>query len=238
MRMKPDELNSNLLEYHQVNTLPTYDNMLIVYMDLRLPYVNQIYLTHKKEQMIFMIINMVRTQPQLYLHALGILQDRCSQRQNPHNLAFRYEDVQYAIELLKTMEPREPLLLSDDLCVYSKNLANKSSEQLIPLKRSAQNEVQSYSPRSKKIELKSQQKTLISSYKKVKQMTIDYYCREDLTVTTLKEFFEIFISSLKKDQAFHQELISDLYQEIGLSMKFDQNNTQATLTIFLGGVLT
>lgn len=101
------------------------------------------------------------------------------------------------------MEPREPLLLSDDLCVYSKNLANKSSEQLIPLKRSTLNEVQSYSPRSKKIELKSQQKTLISSYKKVKQMTIDYYCREDLTVTTLKEFFEIFISSLKKDQAFH-----------------------------------
>jgi len=69
-------------------------------------------------------------------------------------------------------------------------------------------------------------------------MTIDYYCREDLTVTTLKEFFEIFISSLKKDQAFHQELISDLYQEIGLSMKFDQNNSQATLTIFLGGIKT
>jgi len=52
-------------------------------------------------------------------------------------------------------------------------------------------------------------------------MTIDYYCREDLTVTTLKEFFEIFISSLKKEQAFHQELTSALYQHVGLSMKFD-----------------
>jgi hypothetical protein len=72
-RMKPDELNSNLLEYHQVNTLPTYDNMMIVYADLRLPAINQTNLSHKKEQMIFMIINMVRTQPQLYLHALGIL---------------------------------------------------------------------------------------------------------------------------------------------------------------------
>jgi hypothetical protein len=71
--MKPDELNSNLLEYHQVNTLPTYDNMMIVYADLRLPAINQTNLSHKKEQMIFMIINMVRTQPQLYLHALGIL---------------------------------------------------------------------------------------------------------------------------------------------------------------------
>ena len=68
-------------------------------------------------------------------------------------------------------------------------------------------------------------------------MTIDYYCREDLTVTTLKEFFEIFISSLKKEQAFHQELIAQNYQHMGLCMKFDANNTQATLTIFLGGLL-
>ena len=67
-------------------------------------------------------------------------------------------------------------------------------------------------------------------------MTIDYYCREDLTVTTLKEFFEIFISSLKKEQAFHQELTSALYSSVGISMKFDQQNTQATLTIFLGGL--
>lgn len=57
-----------------------------------------------------------------------------------------------------------------------------------------------------------------------------------MTVTTLKEFFEIFISSLKKEQAFHQELTSHLYQHIGISMKFDPANTQATLTIFLGGL--
>lgn len=68
-------------------------------------------------------------------------------------------------------------------------------------------------------------------------MTIDYYCREDMAVTTLKEFFEIFISSLKKEQAFHQELTSQIYQAIGVSMKFDKQNTQATLTIFLGGVV-
>ena len=67
---------------------------------------------------------------------------------------------------------------------------------------------QECSPMTKKAALKNYQKKLLAQYKKVKQMTIDYYCREDLTVTTLKEFFEIFISSLKKDQAFHQELIS------------------------------
>jgi len=65
-----------------------------------------------------------------------------------------------------------------------------------------------HSPVSMKMALKAQQRSLTQKYKKVKQMTIDYYCREDLSITTLKEFFEIFISSLKKDQAFHQELIS------------------------------
>ena len=62
---------------------------------------------------------------------------------------------------------------------------------------------------------------LIQKYKKIKQMTIDYYCREDLLVTTLKEFFEIFISSLKKEQAFHKELLNQTYKYIGISMKFD-----------------
>jgi hypothetical protein len=33
---------------------------------------------------------------------------------------------------------------------------------------------------------------------KMKEMLIDYHCREDLMITTLKEFIEIFISSLKK----------------------------------------
>ena len=69
-------------------------------------------------------------------------------------------------------------------------------------------------------------------------MTIDYQCREDLTVTTLKEFFEIFISSLKKEQAFHQELLSKTWQQVGMNLFFDQNNTQASLSIYLGSLKT
>lgn len=76
--MKADELSTSLVDYHAVNTLPTYENMLTVYTDLRLPTIDSCLLSHKKEQMVFMIINMVRTQPQLYIHALNILQDRCS----------------------------------------------------------------------------------------------------------------------------------------------------------------
>jgi len=51
-------------------------------------------------------------------------------------------------------------------------------------------------------------------------MVIDFVCREDLVLTTLKEFFEIFISSIKKDQAFHSVLLDPAFKEIGLSMKF------------------
>lgn len=116
------------------------------------------------------------------------------------------------MDLLRGMEPREPLQLSDDLCVYSINILNRESSLLIPLASQPSGvksemigtqKAELHSPRSLKSALKAQQKTLTQKYKKVKQMTIDYYCREDLTITTLKEFFEIFISSLKKDQAFH-----------------------------------
>ena len=69
-----------------------------------------------------MIVNMIRHKPKLYLHALSLLQDRCSQRQTPHNLSFRVEDVSYAIEMLSNMESRQPLYLAEDLCEYSKNL--------------------------------------------------------------------------------------------------------------------
>ena len=77
-RMKADELHTSLMDYHAVNTLPTYENMLTVYSDLHLPPIDPLFLPHRKEQMVFMIVNMVRTQPQLYIHALSILQDRCS----------------------------------------------------------------------------------------------------------------------------------------------------------------
>ena len=65
-------------------------------------------------------------------------------------------------------------------------------------------------------------------------MTIDYQCREELIITSVKEFFEIFVSSLHKSQVFHSELTNALYNSVGLSMKFDKENNLATLNIFLG----
>jgi len=37
-------------------------------------------------------------------------------------LAFRVEDVSFAIELLQVLEPVEPLELAEDLCVYSRDV--------------------------------------------------------------------------------------------------------------------
>ena len=76
-RMKVDE-HTSTADYHALNTLPTYENVTQVYMDLHLPRVNYEQLPHKKEQMVFMIINLIRSNPQLFLQALSILQDRCS----------------------------------------------------------------------------------------------------------------------------------------------------------------
>ena len=141
-------------------------------------------------------------------------------------------------------------MLADDLCEYSRCLLQKQTDEndnpdlqdgdnsnpSAAGENGKQKLTAKQRERNRKISLKAQQRQLVKKYSKVKQMTIDYYCREDLTVTTLKEFFEIFISSLKKEQAFHQELTSALYSSVGISMKFDQQNTQATLTIFLGGI--
>ena len=46
-------------------------------------------------------------------------------------MSFRYEDVGYAIEHLKHMEGREPLTLSQDLCVYSQNVCTKDSPTIL-----------------------------------------------------------------------------------------------------------
>ena len=87
-----------------------------------MPTKNMDQVPHKKELMVYMIVNMIRHKPKLYLHALFMLQDRCQQRQTPHNLSFKVEDVSFAIEMLNNMESRQPLELAEDLCEYSRSL--------------------------------------------------------------------------------------------------------------------
>ena len=48
----------------------------------------------------------------------------------------------------------------------------------------------------------------------VKELAVDFFCREDLMLNTLKEFFEIFICSVSRQQIFHTELLNpkNVYQ--------------------------
>ena len=124
-RMKIDE-HSQENDWHIVNTLPTFENVFQTYNELHLPAFSFNQITHRKEQMVFMIVNMIRHRPQIFTHSLTILQERCSQRQTPHNLSFRVEDVGYAIEMLNSMQSKQPLLLADDLCEYSRNLLHQT----------------------------------------------------------------------------------------------------------------
>ena len=61
-----------------------------------------------------------------------------------------------------------------------------------------------------------------NKYDGVKEMVIDFICREDLMITTLKEFFEIFISSIKKEQIFHKELLNPNYNHMGIGIDFNK----------------
>ena len=58
-RMKVDE-HSQSNDFHVVNTLPSFDNVFHEYNQLHLPAYSFFQIPHKKEQMIFMIVNMIR----------------------------------------------------------------------------------------------------------------------------------------------------------------------------------
>ena len=52
-------------------------------------------------------------------------------------MAFRVEDVSFAIEMLQVLEPVDPLQLAEDLCIYSRDvlenpLPKKSEERRQP----------------------------------------------------------------------------------------------------------
>jgi hypothetical protein len=51
-----------------LNSLPTYENVHMVYSDLELPYFDEGLLNHKKERLIYMIINLIRVKPQIFMH--------------------------------------------------------------------------------------------------------------------------------------------------------------------------
>ena len=153
-RMKPeDEMEDMLCDgYALVNTLPSYENMHHVYTELGLPMIDTRLLSHKKERMVFMIVNIIRTKPALFMQNLTILQDRCHQRQSP---TLHSDDIGHAMSLLRGNDSIDPLNFSTDLSVYSINMLNREKDLSIPLPEPTKRKeppliTQQLSPRSKK----------------------------------------------------------------------------------------
>lgn len=86
--------------YKQMNTLPTYDNVNAVYESMELPEVDDELLSHKKEQLVFMIINLLRAKPAIFNQQISNIKTKCELRQKPKSLQFNAEDVEGAILML------------------------------------------------------------------------------------------------------------------------------------------
>ena len=86
--------------FKMANLLPTYENIQSIYESLELPLLNEEQLPNKKERLIFMIINLLRVKPQIFMHQINMFKVKCDMRQKPKNLVFIAEDVEQAIELL------------------------------------------------------------------------------------------------------------------------------------------
>jgi len=60
------KLESNQEEYIMLNQYPTYDSIFQAYVDLYGADANLSLLSHKKEQMLYMIITLLRVRPQIF----------------------------------------------------------------------------------------------------------------------------------------------------------------------------
>lgn len=60
-----------------LNQLPTYDNILSVYNELDLPKNYDRCLMHKKEKLLFMIINLLRVRPRIFMQQMNNFKVKC-----------------------------------------------------------------------------------------------------------------------------------------------------------------
>ena len=51
-----------------------------------------------------------------------------------------------------------------------------------------------------------------------REFSMEFKCWHDLSITTLREFFEIFITSAKEGNDFYMEILSSKYDQISISV--------------------
>ena len=131
-----------------MNQLPTYENMIIAYEFLvgqtlagasgGSYYGDQFRqhgfavrkaiekmesaLEHRKERMFYMIINLLRMRPQIFMEQINAFKARCDMRQTSARgmSVFSSEDVDAAMEMLGNTSYTHPLELNNDLIDFCK----------------------------------------------------------------------------------------------------------------------
>ena len=58
-------------------------------------------------------------------------------------------------------------------------------------------------------------------FENMKEMSIDFVSSKNLLVTAIKEFLDIFLSSICKNMTFHFEIISGLYQYVAVELDYN-----------------
>lgn len=133
---------------------------------------------------------------------------------------FAPEDVDSAIEMLQNAHATHLLELNPDLvdcCREARQYVSsrKGGEIIVHDNSNNGGGIQSKTSDSSKNNIahairkkKLSRRMQSNGFKALKDLTVDFACREDLAITSLREFLEVFVQSVKRDQVFHQELLS------------------------------
>ena len=91
-------------------------------------------LNHRKERMFFMIVNLLRLRPHIFMEQVSAFKARCDMRQTAARglIVFSGEDVDAAMEMLSSTLQTHPLELNNDLVSLCKEprVSNRSSNLL------------------------------------------------------------------------------------------------------------
>ena len=154
------------------------------------------------------------------------MKHRCKMRQKSKSLHYQASDVDKAIEFLtKGVKSAKPLVYSpqlSSLChkglkLHAKHLqaairsspfdSSASSQSITKLDESPLQQPYLSSPDMSKTGCNSSSLEIFNL--PLKELTVEFIgCREDLLITTVREFLEIIVMSIIKQQSFHYELMS------------------------------
>jgi hypothetical protein len=84
----------------------------MVYDQLDLPEIKEDQLAHRKEQMIVMIINLLRVKPKIFLYQMEALKSKYDMASKPRTMMFYSNDIDACVNLLQMTEPNHPLDIS------------------------------------------------------------------------------------------------------------------------------